>query len=215
MTSLVVRSASFALVATSSKRRSRQRGAIEELPSGALRVRVYAGMDPVSKKRIYLSEIVSAGPKAGREAERVRSRLQNQVDERRNPRTRATLSQLIDRWLEVLDVDASTRRTYEGYIRKHVRPLLGSLSLTRLDVETLDSFYAELRRCREHCDRRGLGQHRASLGERHSCRGLADSTVRQIHWIISGALDRAVVWQWDRCQPGRASQQAAASSCRP
>jgi hypothetical protein len=49
-------------MATSSKRRSRQRGAIEELPSGALRVRVYAGMDPISKKRIYLSEVVPAGP---------------------------------------------------------------------------------------------------------------------------------------------------------
>ena len=100
-------------------------------------------MDSVSKKRIYLSEIVSAGPKASQEAERVRSRLQNQVDERRNPRTRATLTQLIDKWLEVLDVDPSTRRTYEGYIRKHVKPLLGWLPLTRLDVETLDSFYAE------------------------------------------------------------------------
>ena len=30
----------------------------------------------------------------------------------------------------------------------------GSLSLTGLDVEVLDLFYAELRRCRDHCDRR-------------------------------------------------------------
>jgi len=62
LTSIVVRSAKFMPMATSSKRRSRQRGAIEELPSGALRVRVYAGMDPISKKRIYLSEVVPAGP---------------------------------------------------------------------------------------------------------------------------------------------------------
>lgn len=123
-------------MATSSKRRSRKRGAVDELPSGALRVRVYAGVDPVSKKRIYLSEIVSAGPRAGQEAERVRSRLQNQVDERRNPRTRATVDQLLDRWLGVLDVDPSTRRTYEGYIRKHIRPTLGPLPLTRLDGVT-------------------------------------------------------------------------------
>ena len=188
-------------MATSSKRRSRKRGAIEELPSGALRVRVYAGMDAVSKKRIYLSEIVPAGPKASWEAERVRSRLQNQVDERRNPRTRANLGQLLDKWLDVLDVDPSTRRTYDGYIRKHIRPLLGELSLTRLDVEVLDSFYSELRRCRDHCGgHRSADSHRFD-GKTHVCRGLANSTVRQIHWIMSGALDRAVVWQWIAVNP--------------
>ena len=69
----------------------------------------------------------------------------------------------------------------------------------RLDVETLDSFYAELRRCREHCDGRLHLQHRT--GQPHVCRGLADSTVRQIHWILSGALDRAVVWQWISVNP--------------
>ena len=184
-------------------------------------------MDPISKKRIYLSEIVPAGPKAGQEAERVRSRLQNQVDERRNPRTRATVDQLLDRWLQVLDVDPSTRRTYEGYIRKHIRPTLGRLSLTKLDVEILDSFYAELRRCREHCDGRRDLQHRTSHPHRcdehdsapcrprdpdrceackrpckpHVCFGLADSTVRQIHWILSGALDRSVVWRWISVNP--------------
>ena len=35
----------------------------------------------------------------------------------------------------------------------------------------------------------------------HICRGLADSTVRQIHWIISSALDRGVVWQWIAVNP--------------
>jgi integrase len=30
---------------------------------------------------------------------------------------------------------------------------------------------------------------------------LSDSTVRQIHWTISGALDRAVVWKWIAVNP--------------
>ena len=59
----------------------------------------------------------------------------SQVDERRSPRTRATLGQLLDKWLEILDVDPSTKRGYDNNIRKHIRPLLGSLSLTRLNVE--------------------------------------------------------------------------------
>ena len=209
------------------KRRGRTRGGIDQLPSGALRVRVYAGLDPISKKRLYLTEIVPAGPTAGQEAERVRTRMLSQVDERRSPRTRATLGQLLDKWLEVVDVDPSTRRGYRNNIRKHIRPLLGSLSLTRLSVETLDSFYAELRRCRDHCDRRPQLQHRTSQEHRcdehdgkpcspadpdnceacrrackpHVCRGLASSTVRQIHWIISGALDRGVTWQWIAVNP--------------
>ena len=33
------------------RRRTRQRGGIDELPSGALRVRVYSGMDPIALKR--------------------------------------------------------------------------------------------------------------------------------------------------------------------
>ena len=168
-----------------------------------------------------------AGPRAAQEAERIRTRLLSQFDERRSPRTRATLGQLLDKWLKVLDVDPSTRRGYGNNIRKHIRPLLGSLSLTRLDVETLDSFYAELRRCRDHCDGRPQLQHRTNQDHHcdehstqpcsptdpancracrrackpHVCRGLADSTVRQIHWIISGALDRGVVWQWIAVNP--------------
>ena len=214
-------------MAESERRRARSRGTIDELPSGALRVRVSAGVDPISKRRLYLTELVPAGPKAGNVAERIRTRLLSQVDERRSPRTRATVGQLLDKWLKVLDVDPSTRRTYEGYIRKHIRPLLGPLSLTRVDVEVLDSFYSELRRCRDHCGGRRSIQHRTVVAHRcdehesapcspanpadcqacrracrpHVCRGLASSTVRQIHWIMSGALDRAVVWQWIPANP--------------
>jgi integrase len=36
------------------------------------------------------------------------TRLLGQVDERRTPRTPATLNQRLDRWLEVLDVETST-----------------------------------------------------------------------------------------------------------
>jgi integrase len=39
----------------------RRRGEIETLPSGSLRVRVYGGIDPVTGKRHYLTEIISPG----------------------------------------------------------------------------------------------------------------------------------------------------------
>lgn len=54
--------------------RSRSRGNVTVLPSGSLRVRVYAGKDPLTGRANYLTESVKPGPKAAAEAERVRTR---------------------------------------------------------------------------------------------------------------------------------------------
>jgi hypothetical protein len=105
--------------------------------------------------------------------------------------------------MEVLDVEATTRHTYDGYIRNHIRPLLGDLVVGRLDGEVLDSFYAQLRTCRAHCRGRKYVEHRVR-GEHecearcrpHACRPLASSSIRQIHGILSGAVKRAVRWRW-------------------
>jgi hypothetical protein len=98
-------------------------------------VSVYAGYDPVTGRRHYLREMVPAGPKAQAEAERVLTRLLNQLDERRNPKTNSTVSQLLDRYLEVVDVDESPLKTYRGYIERHVRPVMGKLPVGRVDGE--------------------------------------------------------------------------------
>ncbi|MBN9102355.1 MAG: tyrosine-type recombinase/integrase [Pseudonocardia sp.] len=191
-----------------STRRRRQRGEIETLPSGSLRVRVYAGIDPISGKRHYLTEVIPAGKDAAKLAEKARTRMQSQVDERRSPRSKVTVDQLMDRYLDLLDVDVTTRAGYEGYIRNHVRPLLGHLQVGKLDGETLDSFYAILRRCRAHCDGRPFVEHRTASEHTcdakcrpHSCRPLAASSVRQVHFCLSGALKRAVRWHWIGVNP--------------
>ncbi len=191
-----------------SRRGSRRRGEIETLASGSLRVKVYAGLDPVTKLRHYLTETIPPGPTARREAEKARTRLLAQVDERRNPRTRATVNQLFDRWLEVLDVEPATRRGYTIEIDRHIRPVLGKLPVARLDPEVLESFYAALRRCRIRCHGKVEVNHRTERRHRcdercrpHECRPLAASTIRQIHWILSGALNRAVRWRWIAVNP--------------
>jgi integrase len=207
---------------------NRQRGSVRTLPSGSLQVRVFAGVDPVSKRDLYLTEVVPVGPRQEKEAEKARTRLLSQVDEQRNPKTRATVEQLMTRYFDVVDVDTQTRRGYLSKYNIHIKPLLGSIQLTRLDVETLDTFYSELRRCRIHCRGRKKDiEHRTTrphqcdehegarcprknpagcrrcrrMCKPHVCKGLADSTVRQIHWILSGALDRAVVWKWIAVNP--------------
>jgi integrase/DNA-binding transcriptional regulator YhcF (GntR family) len=138
----------------------------------------------------------------------VRTRLLADVDEKRNPRTNATIAQLLDRHLEMAQLDQSTLDTYRGYVKKHIRPLLGSKKVGQLDADVLDSFYAELRRCREHCARRKEIDHRTrephECDQRcgpHLCRPLSASTIRQIHFILSGALRRAVRWKWVAANP--------------
>jgi hypothetical protein len=148
-----------------------------------------------------MTEVVPSRPRAAAEAEKVRTRVLNQVDEQRNPRTKATVNQRLDRYLAVVELEESTRRTYVGYPDVHVRPMLGALPLIKLNGEVLDTFYAELRRCRVHCDRRGKDVDRRTKAEHecdarcrpHVCRPLAASTVRQTHWILSGAMERAVL----------------------
>lgn len=89
--------------------RRRARDEVEALPSDSFRVRVYAGLDPISHKRHYLTKVVPAGPKAAKEAEKVRTRLLAEVDDRRNPRPSATVNQLLERYLDLLEIEDTTR----------------------------------------------------------------------------------------------------------
>ena len=148
---------------SAAKPRKRVRGEIEALPSGSYRVRVYAGLDPLTKKRHYLTEVVAAGPRAAKQAEKVRTRLLSEVDDQRSARTNATVGQLLGRYLEVLKIEDTTRAGYERLIRLHIRPVLGSLSIGRVNGETVDSFYAQLRTCRSRCGGRASVDHRTAV----------------------------------------------------
>jgi integrase/DNA-binding transcriptional regulator YhcF (GntR family) len=185
-------------------------------------VSVYAGIDPLTKRRHYMREVVPAGPKAASEAEKVMRRLASQVDERRHPRTNATVNQLLDKHFELVTLERSTLATYRGYADKHIRPLIGSLPVGSLDADLFDSFYGELRRCREHCDSRAFVEHRTDSVHEcdarcrpHVCKPLGASTVRQIHFILSGALKRAVRWRWLSANPITQAEPPAAPKPNP
>lgn len=201
----------------------RPKGGIEKLPSGALRVYLYAGVDPVTKRKHYLRETIPAGtPKADREADKVLRRFQVQVDERRQPRTNATVRELVNRHLELAHIEETTARRYRSCVNTHILPLLGDTRVGAMDANVLDSFYAELQRCRLHCDRRPFIEHRTSrLHEcdarckSHRCKPLAASSVRQIHFILSGAFKRAVRWQWVATNPIKTGEPPAAPAPNP
>ena len=154
-------------VVTRAGPRQRRRGNVRVLPSGALQVRVSAGNDPITGKRNELVEVIPPGPRAATEAEAARTRLLNQVDERRHPRTNATVNQLLDRHFEHATLAPATLDTYRGYADNHIRPLLGKEPVGRLDTGVFDAFYSELRRCRDHCDRRPRVDHRTR--REHEC----------------------------------------------
>ncbi|CAA9416407.1 MAG: integrase family protein [uncultured Pseudonocardia sp.] len=202
--------------------KARARGNIETLRSGALRVRVYAGEDPVTGKRHNLIEVIPPGPKAWREAEAARARLLQQIAERRNPRTSATVDELLTRYLDQFDGSPNTLELYRAHIRNHISPCLGHLRVGKLDPETLDSFYAELRRCRTRCRGRARIEHRAEgphecteKCRRHECRPLAPTTIRHIHFVLSGAYKKAVRWGWVGENPMEKAQPPAAPRSNP
>lgn len=102
------------------------------------------------------------------------------------PRADVTLAEL-QRHLAMLHASDTTRYAYRCMITKHVQPLLGHLRLAAITPELLDHFYAELLRCRDHCQRPTPA---------HRCRPLPPATIRKIHYLISGAYHRALRWHW-------------------
>ena len=121
------------MTSTAPRRRARSKGRIEQLPSGSLRVVVYAGQDPLTKRRHYLREIIPAGPRAAAEADKALRRLAVQVDEQRNPRTTATVEQLLTEHFELLEVEPSTLSTYRTLARTHI-----VLGRTRRNIRASD-----------------------------------------------------------------------------
>jgi integrase len=170
----------------------------------------------VTGKDLYLAETVRGTDRAARrEAEKAKARMQAEVDGQRSARTSVSLNYLLDEWLSTVELEDSTRETYVGYIERTIRPTLGGMSIAKLTTRTLETFYAELRRCRTLCDGRPFVVHRGS-GEHdcaearcrpHVCKPMAASTVRQVHAVLSGALSAAVRWDWLPTNPARGAQR--------
>jgi integrase len=166
---------------------------IRERPDrDGLQVQVYAGRDPLTGRKRWVSrQVPGKGRTAMKRARRVEAELLAQiaVGQHRGSKTK-TVAELIERWLEwrlsVRPISPTTVAAYRGYIDRSILPSLGRLQVGQLDAATLDTFYARLRR------QGGKGG-----------RPLAASSVRQIHAILSGALTRAVVWGWINHNPAR------------
>lgn len=143
--------------------KGRPRGSIERR-GNSLRVQVYAGVDPLTGKRLYLRESTTDE----KEAERILTRLTAQVDEQRHAKTRGTVRAAFEDWLRVHEIEESTLASYEGYLRHHIGPAFGDEPIGKITPRVLEQFYAELRRCSARCDGQPFVEHRID-GE-HECR---------------------------------------------
>lgn len=117
---------------------------------------VYAGIDPVSGKQLYLR---GSSPDE-RAAERMLRRFLVEVAEQRHARTRASLRTTIESWLDTNELEESTRENYVWLIAKHIYPAIGEQPIGKVTAHVLERFYAELRRCSSRCDGRPFVEHR-------------------------------------------------------
>ncbi|MFF4598114.1 tyrosine-type recombinase/integrase [Amycolatopsis sp. NPDC001319] len=142
---------------------ARQRGQIERR-GNSLRVRVYAGVDPVTGKRLYLEESTTDE----REAEKIRTRFLAEVNEERHARSNGLFRVAMQDWLRLADLVDDTRDTYEGYARNYLYPVFGDVPLSKIRVRMLEEFYADIQRCRTRCDGKPRIEHR--VDGPHECR---------------------------------------------
>ncbi|MGP3947417.1 hypothetical protein [Streptomyces sp. 7N604] len=203
----------------------RQRGSIRSNGAG-FQVRVYAGRDPLTKKELYLHEQATTWDAV----EKARTRLLAKVDEQRHPKGKITVGKVIDQWMEVTRIEESTRDRYVIAIDQYMKPTLGQLQAAKLDPQLIELFYARLFRCREQCEGKLDGRTEPRTGCRHECKPLSNGSLRELHYILKPALERAVpstssspgrprtgTGPWSRCgsrrEPGRAPRGVLAR-CR-
>jgi integrase len=150
--------------------------------SGRWQLRVFAGIDPTTGRPRQASKTFVGNAAA---AERALRSFASEAERGKVDRSRSTLGELLDRWLEQIEPThrPKTVHEYRRWIDARIRPALGEVRLGRLAADRLDQ------------------QYRAWLAA-----GLSESSVHHLHAILSAALNQGVKWGWLETSPaGRAS----------
>ena len=144
---------------------------------------VSGGNDPISGKRRHITRTVRGTKK---EAEAELAKLLVSTGKGENVTTTATMTDLVDSWLEIVGPDWSptTLQVTQRYCDSYIRPGLGKIALRKLTTAKLDQFYAAMRK--------GGGKHGKPLSPR---------TVRRMHNMVRAALQQGVRWGWLATNP--------------
>jgi hypothetical protein len=73
-------------------------------------------------------------------------------------RAQGALLRQVQGHLAAAPVRRRVKQTQQGYLCKHIGPMLGERPIGSVAAEVLDAFYAGLRRYRDHCDGQPQGQ---------------------------------------------------------
>jgi integrase len=140
------------------------RGNIRRRANGSWTIQVYAGKDPETGRKGYVSRTVRGSKKDAEAA--LANLIRAQETGLDLSAARLTVSAFLDRWLEVSKerVKPRTLFRYAELIRLHVKPSLGATQLTKLRPLHIEELYGLLRK-----------------------RGLSGTTVLQVHRCGQGA----------------------------
>jgi integrase len=160
-------------------RNGNRTGTMRERPpgSGHWQLRAFAGVDQATGRPRQVSKTFVGNASA---AERALRSFISEAEMGKVDRSRSTLGQLLDRWLEQIEPThrPKTVHEYQRWIDARIRPTLGDIRLNRLGADRLDH------------------QYRAWLTE-----GLSESSVHHLHAILSAALNQGVKWGWLEVSP--------------
>lgn len=150
-------------------RRLNGEGTIRQRKDGLYEIRITSKPDPATGKKQRISRYA----KTREQALKIRSELQLQYGSGAAVPTSLTLEEWLPHWLELYarpSVRHSTYVSYEGYVRKHLIPALGAVSLDKLVPADLQRLYLQ------------------KLQQNH----LSSKTIANLHACLHRALQQAV-----------------------
>ena len=164
------------------KRRANGEGNIRKRKDGRWEGRYTAGHNPATGKAIYKNVL-------GKTQAEVKEKLKKAIEETKGldvaKGQRYTVGQWMDVWYEYyaqIKVRPSSHKTYEGYIKNHIKPSVGNIPLTKLTTLDLQQLYQKL-----------LTEGRVDrLEAQNQPKGLSPKTVRNINQVISSAMHLAI-----------------------
>ncbi|HEY7265218.1 MAG TPA: hypothetical protein VH589_27535 [Trebonia sp.] len=120
---------------------------------------MYAGKDPLTGREIRFRKTrrteVEAQIELGRLLELARAG--------RNPESGVTVAELLDQDVPIAGWDLSTEESNLGYIRRTIKPALGTKEVRKVRGPLLDNLYARLQKCGDlACTGKPFTEHRHS-----------------------------------------------------
>ena len=136
-------------------------------------VRVFLGRDRETRKRRYCNRTIHG---TARRAQEYLTKMLRERDLGRGLEgSDATLGEFLDRWLDTSAkprLRAKSYRSYEGLMRRHVRPALGERVLSAITPLDVQATYQQM-----------------------ADRGLSSRTVRYTHSVLRSAMRQAIRWR--------------------